>query len=265
MAHSGPALAVEGCEMHADAIRKQTRRLAVGAIAWVVSAGLAGSSPASATPVCTAQECTIQFNDPSGFGIDAADAQFVSNQLGIPILTPGSVGDLSGTLSVIGQDLNPISPGTTEPVTATSNWTVQNVSSEDLLGDLYFLFVANVDEFADADQTVRYPDDVVFLTLDPQVDPWVIVRAFDRDQGRDFFYPAVALGSLEADQIAEAFRVHFVIEGRDPPGLAQTGPSRYVLPQLQVGMGFTPIPEPRTVALLALGLATLAATRKRRP
>ncbi|MDH3214203.1 MAG: PEP-CTERM sorting domain-containing protein [Myxococcales bacterium] len=245
----------------------QARWRAIGAIAWVVSVGLAGSLPASATPVCTPQECTILFNGPSGFGIDAADAQFVSNQLGIPILTPGSVGDSSGTLSVIDQDfqapldLNPFPPGTAELVNATSMWTVQNVSSEHLLGDLYFLFVANVDEFTDASQSVQYDDDAVGLTLDPLLDPWVLIRAFDPNQGRDFFYPAVALGSLEAEEIADAFRVHFVIK----TGMEQTGPSRYVLPQLQVGMGFTPIPEPSTAALLALGLATLAATRKRRP
>ena len=38
----------------------------------------------------------------------------------------------------------------------------------------------------------------------------------------------------------------------------------FILPQLRIGLGFEPIPEPGTFALFGLGLMSLALKRRRR-
>jgi hypothetical protein len=45
---------------------------------------------------------------------------------------------------------------------------------------------------------------------------------------------------------------------------APAGSMEFQLPELQVGMGFSPVPEPGTATLVALGVLALSARRLRR-
>ena len=59
--------------MHAEAIRKRMRRLAVGVIAVVAGAGFAAPLPATATPSsCSGSACLVFFDGPMGFGLTSA-------------------------------------------------------------------------------------------------------------------------------------------------------------------------------------------------
>jgi len=255
--------------MHAEAIRKRTRRLAVGIIAVMAGAGFAAPLPATATPSCSGSACLVYFNGPLGpdgqtrFGLTPEDAISVSTAIGIPILTPSSVGSAEDQLepSAVGfnreTDLNPFPPTDSGPNRARWSWTIRNVSSEALLGNAYYMFTSIPPMFTDEDgNDVDYSGTNIGLTLDASLDPWVIVEALDRSN-QSFFYPAVDLGPLPSGGDADPFLMQLFIEGP----LEQTGPAKFVLPQLNVGMA---IPEPGTAALLALGLAGLGATRRRR-
>jgi hypothetical protein len=215
-----------------------------------LAAGLAAALPAAATPV------TVFFDGPSGFGISAADAQDAYSN-GVPRVVPDFVGETTGVLSVISQDLdfsgfNPILPE------ATSTWTVQNQSSFDL-GSTYLLFVTS-DDYTFRRQSVDYRDEIVGLSIDPD-DEWVLVEASFGQQ--TFYYPAVSLGSLAAGDTAAPFDVHYAINGR----AERLFSGEYVLPQLRLGMGIepiqeAPIPEPTAAVLFAaaaglIGLVTM--------
>jgi hypothetical protein len=255
--------------MHAKTFRKRTRRLAVGVIAVVAGAGFAAPLPATATPSCSGSACLVFFEGPSGFGLTSADAISVSTALGIPILTPGGVGSAEDRLepSAVAfnaeTDLIPYPPRRRRsdgPNRAQWSWTIRNVSSEDLLGNAYYLFTHVTSTFIDEDgNTVDYTGTDIGLTLDASLDPWVIVEAFD-SSNQSFFYPAVDLGSLPSGGDADPFLMQLFIDGP----LVRTGPSKYVVPQLNVGMAFTPIPEPGAAALFALGLAGLGVAGRRR-
>ena len=245
--------------MHPEAIRKQTRRLAIGAIAMVAGAGFAAPLPAAATPSCTQTQCTVFFTGPGGFGISQSDAEFLQDELGIPFFSAGSVNSLNEMLSVNGvdfdqrDDLTPFPPGTTGPNLADTAWTVQNVFGEPLIGDLFFLFASVVNQFDFEGETIRYGDDEVALILRMN-QPWEIVRS-----ASGFYYPAVSIASLPTGGLSDAIPVQFLVEG----GLETTAPNRFVLPQFLVGSAFTPIPEPSSAILLALGLAAIVARRSR--
>ena len=245
--------------MDAEAIRKQTRRLAIGAIAVVAGAGFAAPLPAAATPSCTQTQCTVFFTGPGGFGISQSDAEFLQTELGIPLFPPSSVDSLDEMLRVASidfdqrDDLTPFPPSTTGPDFADSAWTVQNVSGEPLIGDLFFLFASVVNQFEFEGETIRYGDDEVALILRANQSWEIVLSAGGR------FYPAVRIASLATGGLSDAIPVRFLVVG----GLETTAPNRLVLPQFLVGSAFTPIPEPSSALLLALGLAAIAAGRSR--
>jgi hypothetical protein len=237
------------------------------AVAAVAGIALAAALPAAATPSCTTSACRVFFDGPSGFGLTQADANIVSATLGIPIVSPPLFALASGNLEPSAldfdqtTDLMPFPPSATGPNRAQWSWTIRNVSSVDLIGNPYYLFTSIDPTFVDQDgNTVDYTGTPISMTLDPSLDPWVIVQAID-GSSQSFFYPAVDLGSLPVGADADPFLMQLLIEGP----LVQTGPSRYVLPRLNAGMAFTPIPEPGSAILLILGLAGLGAVRRRRP
>jgi hypothetical protein len=252
--------------MHSGSIRNWTRRIAVGVIAVIAGAGLAAPLPAAATPSCSGSACLVSYDGPLGFGLTAADASFVSTAIGIPILTPGIVTLAEGILEPSAldfdpeTDLDPFLPSAAGPNRAQWSWTIRNVSSEDLLGNAYYMFTSIPPIFTDEDgNTVDYTGTDISMTLDASLDPWVIVEAFD-SSNQSFFYPAVDLGSLVSGGDADPFVMQVLIDGP----LVQTGPAKFVLPQLNVGMGFTPIPEPGAAAMFAIGLAGLGVAGRRR-
>jgi hypothetical protein len=255
--------------MHSESIRNWKRRIAVGVIAVITGAGLAAPLPAAATPSCSGSACLVSYDGPLGFGLTAADASFVSTAIGIPILTPGIVTLAEGILEPSALDFDPETDVTPFPPFRRRgfgfnqvqwSWTIRNVSSEDLLGNAYYMFTSIPPIFTDEDgNTVDYTGTDISMTLDASLDPWVIVEAFD-SSNQSFFYPAVDLGSLVSGGDADSFSMQLLIDGP----LVQTGPSKFVLPQLNVGMGFTPIPEPGAAAMFAIGLAGLGVAGRRR-
>jgi hypothetical protein len=245
--------------MHDEGLQERARWRAVAAVILIASAGIAASGPAGATPSCTATRCTVFFTGTGGFGISQSDALFLGSELGIPLFPVSSVDELNEMLSVSDidfdqeDDLIPFPPTTTGPSFADTEWTVQNVSADPLIGDLFFVFASVVNQFEFEGETISYGDDEVALII-PDDRSWEILLTTS-----GFYYPAVRIASLPTNGLSDAFPVRFHIDG----GLETTAPNRYVLPQLLVGSAFTPIPEPSSALLLALGLAAIAARRSR--
>ena len=262
------------------------RRLSIGVSAWILAAGILGAGPAAGTPMttCTIDAGCVFFSGPDGLGLNSGDATLVSTELGIPILTAGELFETSGTLAETiffdpVTDLDPFPPSTSDPIldtTATTEWAIRNVTgspgaepARDLIGNVYYIFVSILESFVDpiSGLDVDYGSTSLGLTLpsrilDPSADPWVILEAFDSTLNQTFFYPAVDLGSIASGAEADPFDVNYFIGGPVQEPLQN---SIFVLPQFQVGAGFTVIPEPETALLLGLGLAALAVTRPRRP
>jgi len=209
------------------------------------------AAPAAAVPV------TLFFDGPSGFGVAQGDAL----ASGVPIEEPPYVVDAEGILRVIEQDVQLGSIDPFPPIAAgenrlTSTWTVENESTYDLLGDTYLLFVTTL-PYPIGGEVVEYDGSEVGLSIDPDLG-WVLVHT-NAGPGQDYYFPAISLGSLAPGEVAAPFDVDFVVGAP----LQQVG-NTFVLPQLQTGLGFAPIPEPAAATLLALGLALLATLRRER-
>ena len=262
------------------------RHLSIGASAWILAASILAAGPAASTPIttCTIDQCTVFFSGLNGFGLDSGDATFVSGELGIPILKAAELFSSDVASRTLAEtivfnpltDLDPFPPSTSDLIldtTATTEWTIRNITgspgalpARDLIGNAYYIFVSILDSFDDpSGNFVDYSDTELGLILPSRIlessaDPWVLLEAFDSDLDQTFFYPAVDLGSIASGAEADPFAVKYFIRPLQEPL-----PSIFVLPQFQVGAGFTVIPEPAAALLLGLGLAGLAVTRPRRP
>jgi hypothetical protein len=247
--------------MHDEGVQKRARRPAAVAIILIASAGITASGPATATPSCSATQCTVFYTGTNGLGISQSDAEFLRDDFGIPLFSVTSTDQLNEMLSVNSvdfdqnDDLTPYPPRRRRTSSADTTWTVQNVSGQPLDGDLFFVFASVVNEFEFEGKTIRYDDDEVALNIGAN-QSWEIVLS-----PGGFYYPALRIGSLPTSGLSDAFPVQIRISG----GLETTAPNRYVLPKFLMGSGFTPIPEPSSALLLALGLGAIAARRSRHP
>jgi hypothetical protein len=226
----------------------------------VLLLALAWSGPARAIAI------PIFFTGDGGFVVSASDAA----SSGLPMKTADFVGSIDGTLAVVGRTLDqttvvPLPPTAPSGNRATSAWTVRNASTADLDGDVYLLFLTS-DPFdvpgTSPTQTISYADANVGFMIDP-ADGWLLI-AVDVPAGAGgtdtFYYPAIELGSLAPQELAEVFDLNYVVN----EALQDAPLNRFYLPKLRLGLGFTPIPEPTTAALLALGLVGLAVQGHRR-
>ncbi len=245
--------------------RESCRALALAAAIALVL-GIALNAPAArAIPSCNATACTVEYDGAGGFGISQADALFLAdmNNLGLDIVTPGSLAQLDVDLSIFSVDFNdnddvePFPPGT-GPNVATPHFKMQNVSGGDLLGQNWLLITQIIDNFIFMGESVDYRGTNIGLRIDPTVDPWAIV------QFGNFFYPAVAFGSLAQNGVSPEFDVPLNVSGPLVEVVTTGNVFRgFVPPAIQMGSAFTPVPEPGAAILLASGLLGLAAFGRR--
>jgi hypothetical protein len=205
----------------------------------IAAALLLWAGPASAFPVF--------FNGPSGFGTSAARASAV-DAAGFPIIEDASVYTAS-TYSLVIPAPNVLShniltnPTLQNPTTAQSRWSVTNGGEGDL-SDAWLVFLT----------PVTYTKSKVGIDLQPG-GRWALV---DVPVGKtDYFYPAVFLGDVGADETVTFLMNHVIGEA-----LTQQG-STFILPQYSVGLlQGVPLPEASSFVLLAAGLALAGALRR---
>jgi hypothetical protein len=114
---------------------------------------------------------------------------------------------------------------------------------------VYLVFAATVDPF--------YPGANVGLDIDPE--HWAIFVG--QRGGVDVYYPAFLLGQPALGGAAIEVPVQYLVRNQAlKPGEGGT----LVFPQIQVAVTTAPVPEPSAVAMFALGLLSVAASRRHR-
>jgi hypothetical protein len=201
--------------------------------AWLLAA------PASAFPVL--------FDGPSGYGISSETADDAI-AAGFTRLTPGGINTASASglaipdpfvLSALLND----SPSTTNPISATSRWTVQNTRSR-AFQDAWLVFLT----------PLTYTPTLVGMDL--QTGQWGIVEVSvgSGETATEYFYPAVRLGNIAAGGSAQ-FEMHHLVG----TALTQQG-GDLILPKYGVGaLGI--VPGPAALPLLGMLVAGLALRR----
>ena len=190
------------------------------------------------------------------YGLSASSAT-AAQAAGVGIVTPPMY-DPDGVLSIVDQDLQSVSlePGDlVTPFEIRSRWTAQ--SELDLSNDIVYLVFTTVDPrtFTIGSETmdVNYDEEKVGLRIDP-ASGWVLLRTSAASLGT-LYYPAIPLGPLALAQQKQV-DVNYYLE--QLISFDSDGKTYLPLPKLHIQVAITPIPEPGTALLLALGLGGLA-------
>lgn len=227
-------------------------------------AGLAlASGPAGAVPV------GVHFNGPTNPAnmenlgtVDPAPGVPAVNFAPCPttagVITDAVLCTIPGTLDVVDRSVNSVSPTGNR---VNSTWMVENLRP-DLEGDLYLVF-ATAPNFENQTPsgpvTSSYDMSTIALEID-SADGWIIAEADDTTLG-DLRYAAVLL-NFQTDPLGgnplATIDVTYLLD--DP----QLVGDFVLLPELQVLLGFAPVPEPGTGVLLALGMTGLGVARRKR-
>jgi hypothetical protein len=224
-------------------------RIATTLIAVALVAGPAQAVPFAAT-----------YTGTDGFGISEADAFDARDNFGISIIMTEFLDDSDPFLTVISQALDlgsvdPFPPGS-GPTVGTSDWVLENQSSVNLIGSTYLAFVTNRD-FQVGGDDVFYDDDKVGVVMEA-ADGWVLIKTTDSNLGT-LYYPALFVdNSFLVGEQTGALPITYYVNQE----LVIIN-STLELPRYQLAIGFTPVPEPGTAALLAVGLISLAIYRRR--
>lgn len=159
--------------------------------------------------------------------------------------------------------LGPCQPGDVcqteaNPFVADSLWTVQNTTAS-VLENAFLVFSM-------VDLSGGYPDLPVALDQNK-----VKILKYTSG-GSDFYFGMVALGTLGANGSADdtaSFTMRYIVGADLPledPGANTSVDALQIMPPIGTFgiVGVTPIPEPGTALLLAVGLAGLAVTKRKR-
>ena len=207
--------------------------------ASALAAALLWVTPARAFPVL--------FGGPSGFGVSGSTAS-AAEAAGFDLITDATIVPADTVPLVIpAPDVLsshiPSSPSVSNPVTATSQWSVTN-GGDGALTDAWLVFL----------KPLTYTPSTTGIDLQAG-GQW---RLVEMPVGKDtYFYPAVFLGDVAADGTSTFLMHHVVGEA-----LTQVG-NTLVLPQYQVGvLTGVPLPEPAFALLVAAGLGLAALARR---
>lgn len=191
----------------------------------------------------------IVFNGPSGYGVSASSATSAQAS-GVPIIAVTSLSvasDLGIVIpapDVLSFDLVS-SPSVSHPITATSQWTVNN-TGEGALDSAWLVFT----------NPETYTASQVGFEIDPNAG-WALLSVV---AGQTYYYPAVFLGD-----VASGDATTFLMHHRVGQALTVQQPGgQLVLPKYHVAaLEGLPVPEPAALVLLAAGFALAAAVRRR--
>jgi PEP-CTERM motif len=197
----------------------------------------------------------IVFDGPGGYGISPATAAN-AEAAGLSIIEVASISQAAAldltipapeVLSFVLQQ----SPSVGNPNTATSRWTVTNSGAGDLSGT-WLVFLNPKPE--------NYTATKVGFDIDADAG-WAVIDVFVPmgKSGIDYFYPAVYLGNIGAED-STTFLMHHLVG----QALHQAGNNTLELPQYSVGaLQGLPVPEPAALLLLAVGVALAAGSKRR--
>lgn len=222
---------------------------------WILVAAIALQADAAQAATVFGE---VRFDGADGFGTTEQTA-IDSGMTIVPIDALDLATELAIGQNLIGDTVNVGPPGT-----ATSDWTVTNNRGEDL--DALFLVFAkplpNTIEVSGQNQLIDYdPVDVGLRLQAGGGFDWVIFAV--PAGGNLYYYPAVSLGSLgDGQTTASPFQVDYILDA--PQTFLDAQGFELGIPQWQILAVFVPIPEPSTASLVALGVAALAAGRRRR-
>jgi len=225
------------------------------AIASVLALGVAFVATVSANALPTYWDREDFNGSGKGWGVTAATA----NAAGVPIVDAPGLAAVPAALA-IGRVLDPSTlfvpvPLGSGPATVTSTWTATN-NTGSAIQNAYLVF-ARPETNTEHIPSVTYDPANVGLTLGAN---WVILKL--DAAGIPVYYPAVSLGTL-ANGAAAAFPLFYTLQQNPPQVFNQPFNDDLGIPAWKLAfLTGTPIPEPSTGLLVAIGLLGIARLRR---